>query len=286
MSSERHASLTDIDYCVTTMDRPRALERLLLSIAAHRPEASIHVADQSESFDPARHDGLAERLRKAGFRERPVVHRLPFDCGVAAARNHLLDSTPSKYKLSLDDDFLFTKRTNVDAMARLLDAHSEAGVVGGCVTRNGQVRNVGTNFERCGDASLRQLLPAGPFEEYGGIRFRRTDCVPLFVLMREELFAHLRWDPDLKTGGQHFDFFLRMQATPYSVLYTPDVAVDHPPIEAGPSYRRLRSRGEFLGQMLVKHRLTRLQAVNGTVFELRPDGQLTMYCELEDVAQS
>jgi GT2 family glycosyltransferase len=270
-----------VDYCVTTMNRPRALERLLFSIAAHRPDAPVHIADQSEDFDPASYEALADRLAVAGLEMRPTIHRLPFDCGIAVARNHLVDVTSRRYKLSLDDDFAFTERTDVDAMVRLLGAHSEAGLVGGCVTRNGQVRHVGTDFERS-DTSLRQVVSEAPLAKQAGIRFRRAGCVPLFVLIREELFSHLRWDPKMKTGGAHFDFFLRMEDTSYAVLYTPDVAIDHPPADAGPKYRQLRQRGAFLSQMFVKHGVKRLKAVNGTVFERRPDGEMTMYCELRD----
>lgn len=272
--------MSRVDYCVTTMDRPRALERLLLSMATHRPDASIHIADQSKCFDPAQYETLALQLQDAGLLERPVVHRLPFDCGISVARNFLVDSTPSEYKLGLDDDFMFTEQTDIDAMVRLLDAHPEAGVVGGAVTRNGQIRHVGTRFERRGD-SLHQLPSEDPFEEHGGLRFKQTDCVPLFVLMRQDLFEHARWDPELKTGGAHFDFFLSIQNTPYIVLHTPDVTIDHPPIEIDPSYRRLRFRPEFRKQMLIKHQLRRLEAVDRTIFELLPDGHLTMYCDLE-----
>jgi GT2 family glycosyltransferase len=269
-----------VDYCVTTMDRPHAVERLLLSVATHRPEASVHVADQSESVDQASYDRLAGRLEEAGLRERPTIHALPCDCGVSAARNHLIDSTPAEYKLILDDDFVFTERTDVDALVGLLDARPGAGVAGGSVIRGDRVRNVGTLLRKRGD-SLHQQEAGGPFDEQAGIRFKRTDCVPMFALMRRALFEHVRWDPALKTAGEHLDFFFRIQRTPYDVLYAPDVTIDHPPIEADPSYVELRVRSEFLKQMLAKHNVRHLKVPNGTVFELLPDGEMTMYCELE-----
>jgi hypothetical protein len=273
--------MSRVDYCITTMNRPHALERLLHSIAAHRPDASIHVADQSESFDPDHYERLAERLGKAGLRERPVVHRLPFDCGVSVARNYLVESTPSEYKLGLDDDFLFTEQTDIDILVRLLDAHPQAGLVAGDVTRGGRVRYAATRFEKHG-MTLCQLADEEPFREHAGIRFKQTDCVPLFTLMRKELFAQVRWDPELKTaGGPHIDFFLCIQDTPYTVLSTPDVTIDHPPTEMDSSYRKLRTRSEFLGRMLAKHRLTRVELVGGAILERGPDGEMTGYCELK-----
>jgi len=272
--------MSSVDYCITTMDRWHALERLLFSIAAHRPDAAVHIADQSARFDPDRYDRLVERLLQAGLCTHPTVHRLPFDCGVATARNYLVDSTGGDYKLILDDDFLFTADTDINAMVELLDGHPNAGAVGGAVCRHSKVRNFGTSFERDG-ATLRQVASDAPLKEYRGVQFVQTDCVPLFVLMRMELFAHLRWDPALKTGGQHLDFFLRMQRTPYDVLYAPEVRVDHPPIEAEPSYTKLRFRPTFLRRMMVKHGLIRLEAISGTVFELLPDGGLIAYCMLK-----
>lgn len=272
--------MSGVDCCITTMDRPWALERLLLSIAAHHPEATVHVADQSESDDSDGRRQLTERAREAGLRRPPVVHRLPFDCGVSAARNHLADSTPGEYKLFLDDDFVFTDRTDIDAMARLLDTHPRAAVVGGSVSRNGRIRNVGTMLHKH-DESLVQVVAANPFGERDGLRFRRTDCVPMFALMRGELFAELRWDEALKTAAEHFDFFLRLRQTPHLVLHAPDVTIDHPPTDVPADYARLRWRGELLAQMLTKHSLRRLKTVDGTITELCDDGELIRYCELE-----
>lgn len=268
-----------VAYCITTMKRPQALERLLLSIAAHRPEASVHVADQNENFDDAYYESLAGKLTEAGLAEGLAVYSLPFDCGVSAARNFLADSTPHEYKLILDDDFVFTDDTDIDALVRLLDAYPEAGAAGGSVIRGGSVRNGGSRLEKRG-ACLFELPIRDPLEEHDGIRFWRTNCVPVFVLMREELCAQVQWDPNLKTAGEHFDFFLRMEETPYVVLHAPDVTVDHPPIEAEPSYRQLRLRGEFLKRMMRKHDIVRQQVVDGTVTELGPDGELTRYSEL------
>jgi glycosyl transferase family 2 len=262
------------------MDRPEALERLLLSVAAREPDALIHVADQSQSFDLDRHEALGKRLVAAGLHRRPRVHRLPFDCGVTAARSHLIESTGADYLLSLDDDFVFTAETDVGALVQLLDARPDAGVAGGSVVGSAGARNVGTRLRRHGESSLHQTEAQGPFEECHGIRFTQVDCVPMFALMRRELFAEISWDPALKTSGEHLDFFLRMQDTRFGVLYAPDVTVDHPPSGAAPDYVQRRLRGEFLERMLAKHGLRQLKAVSGTVFELRPDGELTMYCEL------
>jgi Glycosyl transferase family 2 len=265
--------MSEIDYCITTMMRPQALERLLLSIAAHQPAASIHVADQGEEFDPAAYDRLAERLERAGLRERPTVHRLPFDCGSSAARNFLVDATPSEYKLIIDDDGVFTADTDIDLMARLLDGLPTVGIVGGAVARRGRLRSVGTMLQRNG-SQLREVEAPSEFEEHDGIRYQQVDFLPNFGLMRRGLFEHLRWDPELKTSGEHLDFYLRLPQTPYIAVFTPDAFGEHPPIEADKSYKRLRLRGQFLKLMMEKHGLTRITTRGGSVTERQPDGRL------------
>lgn len=268
--------MTRVAFCVTTIERPAALEAMLLSIAAHRPDASVHVADQSEEVEPTAYEALGSRLREAGLRRPLTLHRLPFDCGLSAARNHLVESTPEEYKLILDDDFLFTERTDVDALTQLLDGMPEAGVVGGGVVRGGRLRHVGTVLRRDG-RTVRQVPATNPPEEHDGVRFVRVHCVPNFALIRGELFEQMRWDPALKIAGEHIDFFLRLQQTQFAVLYAPDVTVDHQPKQPHPGYRRLRLRGEFIKQVLLKHDIDRLERAGGGIAEFRPDGSLTTY---------
>ncbi len=268
--------MSDIAFCITTMERPAALEAMLLSIAEHQPDAPVYIADQSRDVDAASYDALASRLLESGLRRRPELHRLPFDCGLSAARNHLVESTPEKYKLILDDDFRFTRRTDAAALARLLEAVPEAGAVGGGVGRDGRIPHRGTMLVREGK-TLRQLPARGPEEEQHDLRFMRVDCVPNFVLFRAEVFERIRWDPALKIAGEHIDFFLRFQETPFKVLYSPETTVDHQPRQLQPDYRRLRWRGDFIRQVLIKHDLDRLERVSGKVVELRPDGSLTIH---------
>lgn len=263
-----------IDVCITTMNRPQAVERLLFSIAEHRPEAPVHVADQSETIEPGRYERLAERLLEAGLHEPPTVHRLPFDCGASYARNHLVDASPGEYKLIADDDGLFTAETDVEAMARLLDALPQVGIVGGTVARGGTVANVGSRLLRRGEA-LYELEASQPYVEHEGIRFRQVDFLPNFALMRRQLFEHLRWDPELKIGGEHLDFYLELPRTPYTAVLTPDATGEHVPLRAGRDYWRLRMRGDFFKAMMIKHGLTRVVQRGDTVSELHPGGRLT-----------
>jgi hypothetical protein len=123
------------------------------------------------------------------------------------------------------------------------------------------------------DGVLRQVVQDGPYaSSRSGIRYRETDCVVNFALMRRELFDHVLWDSELKLI-EHLDFYLRIRDSPFAVLHTPDVAVDHPPVvESAEDYAAFRARWEFVVQTMIKHGLRRVETIAGLVVELGPDG--------------
>lgn len=258
-----------VDFCITTFKRPAAVARLLRSIAPRYPDAAIYVADQA--VDEKLYDDLRGELAAAGLVTSPEVRRLPFDCGVSIARNHLVTTTPREYKLILDDDYVFTDATRIEKFLTLLEAHPEAGVVGGDATRDGEAVRFDFRIDRR-EATFRPVFEDSPYLVHDGIRYRETDCVVQFALLRRELFDHVLWDPELKIG-EHGDFFFRVLDAPYSVLYTPDVVIDHPESRDDSGYARYRARdADFRARAMAKHGLTRIEMPDGSVIELPPAG--------------
>jgi GT2 family glycosyltransferase len=256
-----------VDFCITTFKRPEAVAQLLRSIAPRYPDAAIYVGDQGEVLDENLYDGLAEELSAAGLVTAPDVRLLPFDCGLSAARNHLVTTTPREYKLILDDDFAFTDDTRIERFLRLLDTHPEAGIVGGNVHRDGEAELFDFRIDRTAGTTFRPIVDDSPYSVRDGVRYRETDCVVNFALIRRDLFDHVLWDPELKVG-EHGDFFFRMLDTPYSVLHTPDVAVDHLHPEEDPDYARYRGRHmDYLAKAMAKHGLTKIERPDGGVIE-------------------
>lgn len=268
-----------VDFCVTTFMRPKALERLLFSIAEFYPAANVYVADQNKQFDRAFYKKLRSDLYDAGLVKRVSVEYLGYDVGLSAARNHLVLTTPNRYKLILDDDMVFTEATDIGKMVRLLEAHPHAGVVGGLVTQNGTEVHFEFNIEKKGDR-LVQVPDGNPVRVFKvgeeEIRYRKTGCVLNFALFRKEVFEYIQWDPALKVT-EHTDFYLRMQEVPYQILYAPDVVVDHPPTEREDGYKEMRQRPEFLAHMLRKHGVKSMRYLNGQVHEVTPDGSIARY---------
>jgi GT2 family glycosyltransferase len=266
-----------VDFCITTFKRPKALEKLLHSIAEIYPMANIYVADQNERLDREFYKKLKSDLFDMGLAKRVSVEHLPYDCGLSYARNHLVLTTPNPYKLILDDDMVFTEEADIGKMVKLLEAHPRAGVVGGLVRQMGHDLHFEFNLEKK-DGTLLQVPDGNPWKKENGITYRKTGCVLNFALMRKELFNYIQWDPELKVT-EHMDFYWRMRGVPMYILYTPDVAVDHPPAEREGDYKEMRQREEFLVRMMRKNGVTRVKYLNGQVRELMPDNSVKRYKE-------
>lgn len=266
-----------VDFCITTFKRPQAVERLLRSIAEYYPQANVYVADQNEKLDREFYKKLRNDLYAEGMAKRVSIEHLPYDCGLSFARNHLVKTTPNKYKLILDDDFVFTKETDIGKMVRLLDANPRAAIVGGLVKQNGHEIHFEFVPQIQGDTIV-HAHDGNKWKEQDGIKYKPTGCVLNFALMRKDLFNIMGWDPGQKVT-EHLDFYLEMKNNAYKILYTPDVIVEHPPIEGEQEYKELRTRDEFIKRLLKKYKVRRIKYQNGQVVELDEDGSIRRYRE-------
>ncbi len=270
INETRKNDLKFVDFCITTFKRPEALRRLLLSIAKYYPSANVYVADQSEKFDRDFYKTLRAELLDAGMQKRVSFERLPFDCGLSYARNHLVLTTPNKYKLILDDDMEFSEETDIKKFIQLMEMDKGIGIVGGSLKQLGQEVHFEFNFRREKDA-LYHENDGDRWKRYQGIKYKATGCVLNFALMKRELFNLINWDQNLKVT-EHLDFYIRMQNVHYRILYTPEVVINHPPHERNEEYKAMRTRTEFLNMMMRKHGLKKIKYLNGQVTELDQEG--------------
>lgn len=276
-------NIPGVDFLVTTFKRQKALERLMLSIAEHYPMAHIYIADQNETIDRSFYRDLNMKLAQAGLVKRPRVDKLPYDCGVSFARNHLFMNTPGKYKLILDDDMRFTEKTDIGKMVKLIEADEATYIVGGALTQLGTDVHFEFSLDMKDD-TISQMPDNSQWREHEGIRYRNPGCVLNFALMRKDIMRYIQWDPELKVC-EHMDFYLRLRniASNKTIVYTPDVVIDHPPAERDNEYKALRQRDEFLKKMFYKHGARRVKYLNGQITELQRDGSLKRYKEVDNV---
>ncbi len=222
----------EIDFVIKTFLRPRCLARLVDSILARYPAAHLIIADDGDPSPEALAD--YERLRQQGHE----VLLLPFDVGLSAGRNALVEHARRPFVLLLDDDFAFTESTRIETLVEVMRAEPSIGVAAGSLLDDG-VRLLSYEYAlRLEDGVLHYLPAARAPRLIGGHLCRDSDIVLNFALFRRELFTELRWDPALKVR-EHTDFFLGLARTPWKVVHVPSVVAVHMH-EEFPEYRRYR----------------------------------------------
>jgi glycosyltransferase involved in cell wall biosynthesis len=266
--------LENIAFCIKTLKRPECLEKLMWSIVKYYPEAHISVADDDKKFNVGFYKDLWKRLMEAGLKHKPVAYNLDYDTGLSACRNFLISKAEGEYVLILDDDFVFTDETDIMKMKQILDSSPDIGIVGGTVLNDNQETHFECIFKKDG-STLYQKPDTKKLKEHKGIKYKTTDCVFNFALMKKEVFNDVKWDNKIKIKGEHTDFYLRLKETKWKVAYCPEVKIDHQHISKG-EYREMRARDTFFLNMLKKHGLTKYVYLNGRTFEVK-DGKMINY---------
>jgi len=277
----KRETIDDIDFIIVTFLRKEALRKLLFSIARSYPFAKITIADQGRDFNTQEYKKLWSDLYDEGLQVKPTAYNLDFDCGLSKARNFLVKYTDRKYVLLLDDDLTFTEETDISKFKKILEKEKEAGIVGGVVKeKNGQEIHYEHRWKRDGK-DLWHIPDGEKWKEIEGIRCKETGSVLNFALMRREMLDYVKWDEELKIGGEHTDFMLRVKETDWKIFYTPEVSVKTTREENSREYKNLRKRKKFLKRLLKKRGLKRIIYLNKRVYELS-DNKLKKYRTNED----
>lgn len=171
--------------CVKTFLRPDVAARSIESAQRVLPEARFHVCDDG--------DGSRVDVDVDEYLE------LPFDSGVGAGKNALLDSVKTEYVLFMDDDTVWDEDTRASAGIKALEQRGWLDMVGFRVEPNSPF--YGTLERREGDL-VRRLHHARKVKD--GVPL--YDFVVNFFVARTD--SMVRWDDRLKTMD-HMDFFWR-----------------------------------------------------------------------------
>ena len=117
--------LDDVTLIIKTFERPQALSRLLNSIDDVNFDGPVLVADDSET--PYR-----ERILDTYGHLVTEYLTLPFNVGLSAGRNALLDRVDTPYFVLNDDDFVYGPNTDLAWMREQL-ATTNLELLGGVV---------------------------------------------------------------------------------------------------------------------------------------------------------
>ncbi len=177
-------------------------QRCISSIRQMWPGAHIVVADDSR-----------KQLQLTGYDE---LIRLPHDVGCSAGRNAIIQATDHEYLVQVDDDYIFTEDVDIGRMIQLLQDHDEL-VLAGCKCRHirSAQRKGWTKYYADVRLEGRKLTADRPTrweQEPDGLKWARVDTISNFWVAKRRLFDHVLWDERLVIGGEHADFFQRIQA--------------------------------------------------------------------------
>jgi hypothetical protein len=208
---------------VKTFERPDCLKQVLTSMRQHHPDIPIIVGDDSR--------------RPAHFDVNGVEwYQLPFDTGLSAGRNFLIDRVQTEYTLLLDDDFIIVRGTDIHLLEQILD-NTDIDLIGGRVINvpYGPMRFEGKLQITDKTVAVRQSEFHETCDEYSV-----CDIVANFFLARTEKLRSVRWDQELKIC-EHVAFFMRAHKQ-MRIAFCPHVTVHHDRRPTPHHYTRYRQR--------------------------------------------
>lgn len=242
-----------VTIATKTFLRYNRLRALIASIRRFYPTVTVIIADDSDKPETISGPHIEHYL-------------MPFGKGWFAGRNLAVSQVTTKYVLWVDDDFIFTARTQLERLVDVLE-RTPLDLVGGAVR---EISGFATTY--------RQLLSVEPGAPGRGncLRQRRgfhheligfpgcvvTDGVVNFFLARTDKVREVGFDPRLNRVA-HLEFFLDGLGS-LRVGSCSDVIVDHasklklpwtskdPGIE---TYARYRYPGSLDGSHVARHRL-------------------------------
>ncbi len=185
----------NITLGIKSFERPGCVERLYRSIRRYYPTITIMVCDDSA------HPELASQE----MRDDPNLRFFPveFDVGISAGRNLLVNATSTKYYVTLDDDVVFTEKTDLGRLHDFLERHPEVTLAGGMMRGLPQYRLVM-------HARLEGRMYASDSPGHYGVLdgFMLTNRGHNFFMARTKCLQELLWNEQLKIL-EHTEFFVR-----------------------------------------------------------------------------
>ncbi len=166
--------------------------------------------------------------------------RLPFDTGLAAGRNQIVQQCDTPYLLMLDDDQ--TVPTNVGQLADILDENPVIGGASAIWLEHGDRKCTACDLRLVGSRIVKEVCDRHPVSHTKrGQRYMTFAFIPNSTLFRRTCLTDLPWDPYYKIGREHLDFYFAHQRLGrWQFAVSLDVLIGHHPDGASRSYRSFR----------------------------------------------
>jgi glycosyltransferase involved in cell wall biosynthesis len=242
----------NISLIIKTFERQSALERLLASIRAHGyTKYPVLVADDSKT--PYK-DAILQEY--GDVVDQYII--LPFDSGLSKGRNELLKRVETEYFVLNDDDFVYSEDTDLAGARDTLERH-DLDILGGYLYWPSKRYRFAMLPERLSDmlGLYEESWAASSWvaeiqeTEDGGISvqgvpdvnrsLQRCDlCMNFFIGRTEPIWDRVGgWNPDLKSGSEHWEFFYRCKKAELQVACS-DVLLAYHVHDSNPAYEGFR----------------------------------------------
>lgn len=220
----------DVTFIVSTCYRPQALQDMLQSLRTYYPTTPVIVCDDSDQPYPGMAMGMGD-VRYFSYENslpRPDPNaEFPWH-GAPYCYNFMLKHVKTKYFVLLDDDFIFTDRTDIRKWIPWIQS-GEFDIVGGSLNNvdGRRLDFVGNlKFIHKDNYSAIKLNKDRNLEECGS-PYKRDVILNFFMASTVDVIR-MGWDPDQKIY-RHLDFYLHAMQHHLSVGYLPEVNVTHAP---------------------------------------------------------
>lgn len=215
--------MKNVTIIVKTFIRPECCVRLIESIRKKYPTITIIIADDGDISPDLSSFSNVEYLK------------MPFDSGVSAGRNLLMDNVKTKYYLSVDDDMVFIESTNLEIPYNILEKNVEIDMVGGDV--NGIIYH-GLLEKK---DNIMNFYKTKEKKKING--YPIYDIILQFYLVKTEKIIKIKYDPELKTVD-HMEFFWRAKDH-LNITYTNEFKIVNKS-DKNERYDKFRSRDIYL----------------------------------------
>jgi len=211
-NGEGHGRRPTVALAVSTIGRPAVVQRFIRSVRQYFPDLPIYVAEQSLHVDEMTPFYEANDVR---------VVRMPFDAGICASRNRLVDEIVEDYFVVCDDDFEFWPETDFTDALAILENRPDIAIVGGRLSYTEHIEEIlDQHWEMYFEYDRKnRVFMAVPIINFSPVRhflrdieFFLCDAVLNFAVFRRSIFNDVvRWDEQFKSNGEHEDFYLNLK---------------------------------------------------------------------------
>ena len=226
--------LDNVTLLIKSFMRKGCVDKLLSSIRKFYPTIKVVIVDDSK-------DPLV-------FAEDPnlKVFYLPFDSGLSKGRNYGVEQIDTEYFVLLDDDFLFTEKTDLLKFYQIIENNKDQlDVLGGCVLENKKpIEYYGKFIFDENSKTIEVIKEVDHFEN-----FNKCDLILNFFIAKTSKIKEFKWDNDLKLA-EHSAFFFENRNN-LKVGYTTSVFINHLRLRY-PDYESYRSRGRHYFKIWLK----------------------------------